>query len=222
MPLYHHIRCFYQSSPLFHRPSATLTTSGARKAPVLKRLVRMRRTLRNAAGFGSNSEMIEEDGERWLPPFPHVKNTLLRSSWNASALAFLGDSVWELYCRTHFFFPPTRLTDYYDNVISHVRAEQQELYYELLTASDWLREEERDILRWGRNAKVKSVPKRLVAAKSGEAYRKATALECLAGFLYLTDPARLHALMVYLGLGGVKPGSLPLPHLPPCSGSPEV
>lgn len=68
---------------------------------------------------------------------------------------------------------------------SNVKAEEdwwlvcQEVYYEVLIAGTWLSEEERDVLRWGRNAKVKSVPKRLVAAKSGEAYRKATAMECL-------------------------------------------
>jgi 23S rRNA maturation mini-RNase III len=54
----------------------------------------------------------------------------------------------------------------------------QEMYYELLSATPFLTNDERDVLRWGRNAKV-SVPKRFTAVKNGEVYRKATAIECL-------------------------------------------
>ena len=101
-------------------------------------------------------------------------------------------------------------------------------------------EEEKDVLRWGRNAKV-TMPKRFVGGKAkdngprkgtggGKAansssssspaplnktvvsgphanvYRSATALECLVGFLYVTDARRLHAVMRYLGLGGPEDG----------------
>ncbi len=32
-------------------------------------------------------------------------------------------------------------------------------------------------------------------------YKHATALECLVGYMYLTDPRRLQSMMVHLGLG---------------------
>lgn len=121
-----------------------------------------------------------------------------------------------------------------------MRAEAQAAFAERLEAGGFLSEPERDVLRWGRNAKV-TVPKRFVGGKAkdngprgrrkkdeGKAasassasatapspstktvvsgphanvYRSATALECLVGYLYVTDSRRLHALMRYLGLGG--------------------
>lgn len=47
------------------------------------------------------------------------------------------------------------------------------------------------------------MPKRFAGAEvNTQTYRHATAVECLAGFLYLTDPQRLHALMAFLDLDG--------------------
>ena len=78
--------------------------------------------------------------------------------------------------------------------------------YELLRAGAYLTDDERDVLRWGRNAKV-TVPKRFGSAgPHADKYRAATAVECLVGYLYLTDARRLHALMAYLGLGGEGAG----------------
>ena len=37
---------------------------------------------------------------------------------------------------------------------------------------------------------------------SSVTYKHATALECLVGYMYLTDPQRLQTLMLHLGLGG--------------------
>ena len=62
----------------------------------------------------------------------------------------------------------------------------QETYYELLLAGQFISEEEREVLRWGRNAKV-TVPQRFKASgKHGETYKHATAVECLVrlGFVH--------------------------------------
>lgn len=176
-----------------------------------------------------------------VPAPPHLSGQALRSNWNATALAYLGDAVWELYARRAHFAPPKRLTALYDLVTASVRAEAQAALAERLEAGGFLSESEKDVLRWGRNAKV-TMPKRFVGGKARDngprgkrreeergdggktpsgssapaspstkavvsgphanVYRSATALECLVGYLYVTDSKRLHAVMRYLGLGG--------------------
>lgn len=55
----------------------------------------------------------------------------------------------------------------------------QETYYRLLLSGEFITAEERDILRWGRNAKV-NIPARFKAnGKHAETYKHATAMECL-------------------------------------------
>ena len=39
------------------------------------------------------------DGNPILPPVPNLDGKDVRANWNATALAFLGDSVWEV-CRS--------------------------------------------------------------------------------------------------------------------------
>ncbi|PSC72418.1 ribonuclease III [Micractinium conductrix] len=135
-----------------------------------------------------------------LPLPPHLRGKVPRRHWNAGALAFLGDSVWELYARRRFFFPPSAKGAYFSEVVQHVRAETQEALCKQLLASGWLNEEEQDVLRWGRNA-TGVTPKRLDSGLKRETYRAATAIECLCGYLYLTDGDRLHEMMGLLGLG---------------------
>ncbi|KAL3130789.1 hypothetical protein ABBQ38_000128 [Trebouxia sp. C0009 RCD-2024] len=86
-------------------------------------------------------------------------------------------------------------------VTSEVRAESQERYLEQLVAGPFLSPEEHDIIRWGNNAKI-TIPKRFSqSGKHAQTYRAATSIECLIGFLYLTDAQRLHHVMNYIGLG---------------------
>ncbi|KAI7841706.1 hypothetical protein COHA_004573 [Chlorella ohadii] len=140
--------------------------------------------------------------DAWRVPIPpHLHGKAPRKHWNANALAFLGDSVWELYTRRRFFYPPSRKDSYFSLVVEHVRAETQERLYQQLLDSGFLRDTERDVLRWGRNA-TGVTPKRLSdTGLKRETYRAATAMECLTGYLYLSDPDRLHAMMSLLGLG---------------------
>lgn len=136
-----------------------------------------------------------------LPPEPDLKGKDVRANWNAVALAFLGDTVWELYVRRRFFYPPKKTSQYYEKVMLEVRAEAQEVYLEQLMAGPFFSAEERDVVRWGNNAKI-TIPKRFSqSGKHAQTYRAATAIECLVGYLYLTDAERLHELMSYIGLG---------------------
>ncbi|NJR39377.1 MAG: Mini-ribonuclease 3 [Leptolyngbyaceae cyanobacterium CSU_1_4] len=108
-----------------------------------------------------------------------------------AALAYVGDAIYELYIRTHYLLPPKRLQVYHEQVVAQVRAESQAQHLQLLQPH--LTHAELEILKRGRNAASRG-PKRL----NPEIYQQATSLETLLGYLYLTDPQRLMALLVQL------------------------
>jgi len=108
-----------------------------------------------------------------------------------AALAYLGDSVYELYVRCYYLLPQSRTRTYHDRVVAQVRAETQARHIEALLPH--LTDAERDMVRRGRNATDKR-PKRL----EGATYQAATGFETLVGYLYLTQPARLTELLARL------------------------
>lgn len=110
-----------------------------------------------------------------------------------ASLAYIGDAVYELYVRTRYLLPPKRLSDYHDCVVAQVRAESQAACLRLL--EPYLTDEEREILRRGRNAAT-GKPRRL----SPELYQQATSLETLIGYLYLQNPQRLNELLEQFNL----------------------
>eukprot|EP00899_Mesostigma_viride_P006275 jgi/Mesvir1/15649/Mv03253-RA.1 len=136
----------------------------------------------------------------WLPSPPSTGD--VRANYAPATLAFLGDAIWEVFMRRHFF-RPRRVGAYHQDVTANVRAEAQSAHVEQLLREDnnFLTPTERDILRWGRNAAPRGsgAPKRL--ADSNHIYRNATALECLVGYLYISDPSRLSSMMTFLGYG---------------------
>ncbi len=95
--------------------------------------------------------------------------------------AYVGDCVYELYIRTNLVnttnLKPHKL---HIETIKHVKAKAQakllEGIYEKLT------DEEKDIVRRGRNAESHHLPKNA----NVQEYRYATAFEALLGYLYLT------------------------------------
>lgn len=136
-----------------------------------------------------------------LPPPPKLSQVDPRVSYNATALAFLGDAVWEIFVRRKYFSPPKNMAAYHRLVVDSVRAEKQAVHFENLMEGDFLQNQERQVLRWGRNATGGSAPKRFSKPQvTREVYRAATAVECLVGYLYLTDMNRLQQLMELCGL----------------------
>ena len=95
--------------------------------------------------------------------------------------AYVGDSVYELFIRTHFV-NNTKLNPHKLHIegIKYVKAGAQaqilKNIYENLT------DEEKDIVRRGRNAKTHHLPKNA----NVEEYMYATAFEALIGYLYLS------------------------------------
>lgn len=200
-----------QSSVLFYAPRVS------RRIPIERNNITQFSNLRpkpnnfqyvrcGATGFGRPQQFPESapgvnPDSPILPSPPDLGDRKPRTSWNATSLAFLGDAVWELYVRRHCFSPPTKVSTYYENVVAQVRAEQQEIYYGILHAGDFLTAEEQNVMKWGGNAKTTKPARFSKSGVHGQTYMRATALECLIGWEYLENPARLHELMCHLGLG---------------------
>lgn len=136
------------------------------------------------------------------PLFPvgpqHPLATPIVQTLSPAALAYLGDSVYELYIRSQYLMPPSRIRDYHQRVVACVRAETQAAF--AMALLPYLSEAEKKILKQGRNAAT-GQPKRL----SPEIYQQATALETLIGYLYLTDLERLQEILAYFSLDTLTP-----------------
>jgi len=108
---------------------------------------------------------------------------------NPLVLAFLGDTVYDLYIRTHIVKNTgacinTVHRSAVELVNAHAQSQAAELLEPLFT------EAEADIYRRGRNAKS-GVPKNMSVTD----YRRATGLEAVVGYLYLTgQSSRLEEL----------------------------
>lgn len=101
------------------------------------------------------------------------------------ALAYVGDGVWELHvrakaCRTDSAMRPAQL---YETTRRMVQAEAQARALPTLELSHT----EQEVARWGGNATLGSVPRRLRAKEGIAVYRAATGFEALLGWLYMTD-----------------------------------
>ncbi|MEO0757807.1 MAG: ribonuclease III domain-containing protein [Cyanobacteria bacterium J06648_16] len=113
------------------------------------------------------------------------------SALTPTALAYIGDAVYELYIRTRMLWPPQHIRQYHQAVVAQVKAEQQaQALQELLP---YLNEAEHDIVRRGRNA-----TQRRQRRVSADLYQRATGFEALLGYLYLTDLERMGRLLNYL------------------------
>ena len=103
------------------------------------------------------------------------------NTYSPLTLAFLGDSVYDTLVREYLLkqanMPVAKL---HSAKIKLVCAEFQSRAYDLV--AEKLSEHELSVLKRGRKATGNTVPKHADAAE----YRRATALECLFGYLYLT------------------------------------
>ena len=100
---------------------------------------------------------------------------------NGASLAYAGDAVTELFVRSFILSCGITDTGRYNElaqkfVTAHAQSEAYTRIEPVLT------DEERDILRRGRNAKLTHRPKNQTQTD----YRRATGFEALLGYLYLT------------------------------------
>ncbi|MBQ3181638.1 MAG: Mini-ribonuclease 3 [Clostridia bacterium] len=95
-------------------------------------------------------------------------------------LAFLGDSVYEMFVRTKILASGNRpASELHKIAVGYVKAKAQaDAAHKIL---DMLTDDELAIYKRGRNTNIHTVPKNADMAD----YRHATALETLIGYLYL-------------------------------------
>jgi len=101
---------------------------------------------------------------------------------NTTALAFLGDAVYETYVRNHLIQTMRADADkLHRTAVKYVRAEAQAAAMKQLLSS--LSEEELGLVKRARNKKISTKPKNAHPVL----YKWATAFEALIGYLYLSD-----------------------------------
>lgn len=116
--------------------------------------------------------------EEWINPNRSEEeiNLLSPLTW-----AYVGDCVYDLYIRTNLVnqtnLKPHKL---HIETIQYVKAQAQAKLLERI--QEQLTEEEKEIVRRGRNAQSHHLPKN----SNVQEYRYATAYEALLGYLYLT------------------------------------
>lgn len=106
-------------------------------------------------------------------------------------LAFLGDSVYEMFIRTKILSQGNRpANELHKIAVSYVKAKAQATAAHKILEN--LNEEETQIYKRGRNTNIHTVPKNADMAD----YRHATALEALIGYLYLKgNQERLYEIL---------------------------
>ena len=101
---------------------------------------------------------------------------------NVKTLAYIGDVVYELYVRKHVIESShEQANKLHKKTIKYVSAKAQAKIVEEITP--FLLDEEKDILRRGRNTEANTVPKNTDVIT----YKIATGFEALIGFLYLNE-----------------------------------
>ncbi len=96
------------------------------------------------------------------------------------ALAYIGDSVYDLFIRTKVLSKGNRhVTDMHRESVSFVKAHSQAISAYAIEGE--LTEDELRVLKWGRNAK--STPPKNADVTD---YRMATGFETLVGYLYIS------------------------------------
>lgn len=104
---------------------------------------------------------------------------------NTTALAYIGDAVYETYIRSHVLESgKTRVDALHNLSVKYVRADGQA--YAIKQMFEELSPEEQNLVKRARNHKSMSRPKNADPI----AYKWATALEALIGYLYLNGDAQ--------------------------------
>ena len=107
-------------------------------------------------------------------------------------LAYIGDSVYEVYVRNRLILmhPDMPVYKLHKEAVRYVKAHAQS--NSILAIEDKLSEQEVAIYKRGRNAKSPTVPKNADVSE----YRRATGLEALMGYLHLMgEQTRLEEVM---------------------------
>ena len=120
-------------------------------------------------------------------------------TYSPLTLAYIGDCIFELVIRTVVVGKGNARPDSLNRHASRIaKAHTQAVIIEYLEGM--LTAEEADIYRRGRNAHSRTMAKNATVAD----YRKATGLEALAGYLYLTDQFERLLELIKTAVSGLK------------------
>lgn len=115
---------------------------------------------------------------------------------NVISLAYLGDSVYEVYVREHLIKMGIALVENLQReAIKYVSAKSQSKIVRWLTDNNYLNNDELDIIKRGRNYKRGSHPKNTDIIT----YKNSTGFEALIGYLYFDNKIdRLDEIIRYI------------------------
>ncbi|MDE5907158.1 MAG: ribonuclease III [Lachnospiraceae bacterium] len=120
-------------------------------------------------------------------------------TYSPLTLAYIGDAVYDLIFRTAVVFEGnTSANKLHNKTVRYVKAPAQALLVEAIMEE--LLPEELSVYKRGRNAKPYTMAKN---ATIGE-YKKATGLEALVGYLYMTDQTDRALQLIQFGLHKIK------------------
>ncbi len=112
---------------------------------------------------------------------------------NILTLAYIGDSVFELYIRNYLINIYSKVNTIQKQAIKIVSAKGQDELIKKLLEKNILNKEEIDIFNRGRNAKCAHHPKNTDIIT----YKYATGFEALIGYLYLENKKRLDEILSF-------------------------
>lgn len=119
-------------------------------------------------------------------------NSMNPYQYSPLALAYIGDGVLDLMVKTYFVKNTNKQTyKYHKDVSNIVKAVNQAAFID--SVMEELDEDEMDVFKRGRNTTTHSKAKNATLSE----YRKATGLEALFGYLYLSG--RLDRLNMFVG-----------------------
>lgn len=115
-------------------------------------------------------------------------------TYSPLALAYIGDSIYDLIIRTYIMSKGSKqVGKMHKEVSAYVNAGAQAVMYRKIEPI--LTEEELSVMKRGRNAKSKSIPKNADLIT----YKCATGFETLIGYLYITK--EMERVFELIGIG---------------------
>jgi len=114
---------------------------------------------------------------------------------NVITLAYLGDSIYEVYIRESLIKKGlVKVDDMQKEAVNYVSAKAQCRILDYMIENNILNEEELDVVKRGRNYKRNIHPKNTDIIT----YKKSSGFEALIGYLYLKDIDRLKEILGYI------------------------